>query len=149
VTQEIIEMARDSGMELYGLGKDRARFVHHLEAFAKLVAEKALAEHAMREVQRLGQEIEQDADSFCDSNCVWTDHHPDCKLAQPEQEPVCPDCKAEVLYECVACSSNNYPPPQRPWVGLTLEQYVAINSSCTTVDQAVGSTERQLKENNT
>jgi hypothetical protein len=39
--------------------------------------------------------------------------------------------------------------PQRTWVGLTLEQYVAINSSCTTVDQAVGSTERQLKENNT
>ena len=40
MTQEIIEMARDSGMELYGLGKDRARFVHHLEAFAKLVADK-------------------------------------------------------------------------------------------------------------
>jgi hypothetical protein len=39
--------------------------------------------------------------------------------------------------------------PKREWVGLTLEQYVAINSSCTTVDQAVGSTERQLKENNT
>ena len=38
---------------------------------------------------------------------------------------------------------------KRPWVGLTLEQYIAINSSCTTVDQAVGSTERQLKENNT
>ena len=31
-------------------------------------------------------------------------------LARPEQEPVCPDCKAKVLYECVACSSNNYPP---------------------------------------
>jgi hypothetical protein len=46
----------------------------------------------MREVQRLGQEI--------------------------EQEPICPECKAEVLYECVACSSNNYP-PQRTWVGLT------------------------------
>ena len=30
--------------------------------------------------------------------------------AQPEQEPVCPACKAEVLYECVACSNNNYPP---------------------------------------
>ena len=37
---EIIKMARDSGMELYGLGKDRARFVHHLEAFANLVATK-------------------------------------------------------------------------------------------------------------
>jgi hypothetical protein len=40
-------------------------------------------------------------------------------LAQT-QEPVCPDCKAKVLYECVACSSNNYP-PQRTWVGLTDE----------------------------
>ena len=43
-------------------------------------------------------------------------------LAQPEQEPVCPDCKAKVLYECVACSSNNYPPKtkQEPvgyWMG--------------------------------
>jgi len=75
----------------------------------------------MREVQRLGQEI--------------------------EQEPICPECKAKVLYECVACSSNNYPPKrteqepddiasiiacrnildaqpvpaQRTWVGLTDE----------------------------
>ena len=39
-------------------------------------------------------------------------------LVQPEQEPVCPECKAGVLYECVSCSSNNYP-PQRTWVGLT------------------------------
>jgi hypothetical protein len=37
---EIIEMARNSGMELYGLGKDRARFVHYLEAFANLVTAK-------------------------------------------------------------------------------------------------------------
>jgi hypothetical protein len=36
---EIIKMARDSGMELYGLGKDRAKFVHYLEAFANLVAQ--------------------------------------------------------------------------------------------------------------
>tara|TARA_R110000823_G_scaffold235561_1_gene361508 strand:+ start:2014 stop:2229 length:216 start_codon:yes stop_codon:yes gene_type:complete len=28
-------------------------------------------------------------------------------------EPTCPECKAKVLYECVACSSNNYPPQQR------------------------------------
>lgn len=37
---EIVEMARDSGMELYGLGKNRARFVYHLEAFAKLIEDK-------------------------------------------------------------------------------------------------------------
>jgi hypothetical protein len=31
---------------------------------------------------------------------------------QPPQrtELICPECKAEVLYECVVCSSNNYPP---------------------------------------
>jgi hypothetical protein len=34
-------------------------------------------------------------------------------LAQ-EQEPVCPECKAGVLYECVACSSNNYPSKPEP-----------------------------------
>ncbi len=31
-------------------------------------------------------------------------------LAQPAQGPTCPECKAKVLYECVACSNNNYPP---------------------------------------
>ncbi len=54
---------------------------HINEAIAAL--KERLAD-PMREVQRLGQEI--------------------------EQEPTCPECKAKVLYECVACSSNNYPP---------------------------------------
>jgi hypothetical protein len=52
MTQEIIQMARDSGMELYGLGKNRARFVHHLEAFAKLVAEKE-REACVKECKKL------------------------------------------------------------------------------------------------
>jgi hypothetical protein len=49
--------------------------------------------------------------------------------AQPAQEPVCPKCKAGVLYECVACSSNNYP-PQRTWVDLTDDEIsdIAINN---------------------
>ena len=34
-------------------------------------------------------------------------------LEQQQAEPTCPDCKAAVLYECVACSSNNYPPKQQ------------------------------------
>jgi len=33
-------------------------------------------------------------EKFCDSNCVWTDHHPDCKLAQ--QEPVAYLCENAV-----------------------------------------------------
>jgi hypothetical protein len=52
---------------------------------------------------------------------------------QQQAEPVCPKCKAAVLYECVACSSNNYPPkqqaepPQRPWVGLTDEEILSTD----------------------
>ena len=40
------------------------------------------------------------------------------KAAQQQAEPTCPECKAKVLFECVACSSNNYP-PKRPWVDMT------------------------------
>ena len=52
---------------------------------------------------------------------------------EQQAEPVCPKCKAAVLYECVACSSNNYPPkqqaepPQRPWVGLTDEEILSTD----------------------
>jgi hypothetical protein len=37
------------------------------------------------------------------------------KVPTPPQrtEPTCPECKAVVLYECVACSSNNYPPKEK------------------------------------
>ena len=56
---EIIEMAQECGLvgmrpHLDGI------YIESLLAFAKLVADKALAEHAMRETQRLGQEIEQE-----------------------------------------------------------------------------------------
>jgi hypothetical protein len=59
MTKEIIEMAQECGLvgmrpHLDGI------YCEALLAFAKLVAEKALAEHAMRETQRLGQEIEQE-----------------------------------------------------------------------------------------
>jgi hypothetical protein len=40
----IIEMANDSGLVYYGMGKDRARFIHHLENFAHLVAAAARAD---------------------------------------------------------------------------------------------------------
>jgi hypothetical protein len=43
-----------------------------------------------------------------DEDGMYLVHH----TAQPAQEPICPECKAGVLYECVACSSNNYPPQQ-------------------------------------
>ena len=59
---EIIDMAKQAEIEeAYSLKHNQylVRFKDgSLEVFAKLVAEKALAEHAMRETQRLGQEIE-------------------------------------------------------------------------------------------
>jgi hypothetical protein len=62
-------------------------------------------------------------------------------------EPVCPECKAEVLYECVACSSNNYP-PQRTWVGLTDEkrsQLVTLHHGWNEYGKAI---EAELKQKN-
>jgi len=89
-----------------------------------------------------------------DSFAYWAWAGWQAALAHPAQEPVCPECKAEVLYECVACSSNNYPAqpaqepvdelkalgdllqhevdrliaakPQRPWVGLTDDEMQAV-----------------------
>ena len=45
--------------------------------------------------------------------CVACIDKIEATLAQPAQKPVCPECKAEVLYECVACSSNNYPAQEK------------------------------------
>jgi hypothetical protein len=90
MTQEALKLALDY-LESRGLAWN-----------VQIALREALREHAMREVQRLGQEI--------------------------EQEPVCPDCKAKVLYECVACSSNNYPPQQKP---VELCQYGQEPASCT------------------
>jgi hypothetical protein len=37
---DIILMADASGLSWYGMGKDRDKFLHYLEAFANLVAER-------------------------------------------------------------------------------------------------------------
>jgi len=37
--REIMEMARESHMDMYGLGKNHAQFEYRLEAFDKLVRE--------------------------------------------------------------------------------------------------------------
>ncbi len=55
----IIELANDSGLVYYGMGKDRARFIHHLENFADLVA--AAARAAEREA----------CAKLCESN-IWS-----------------------------------------------------------------------------
>jgi hypothetical protein len=51
-------------------------------------------------------------EKFCDSNCVWTDHHPDCKLAQPESV-------ACVTYKEVADTMNGL------WGGTLVQRQIA------------------------
>ena len=42
------------------------------------------AEVARCTITAIKEALAQSWEKFCDSNCVWTDHHPDCKLAQTE-----------------------------------------------------------------
>lgn len=54
----IIELANESGLTYYGMGKDRARFIHHLENFAHLVAAAARAderEECAKACEEVGQ----------------------------------------------------------------------------------------------
>ena len=70
-----MKLALEALEGFYEYGYDRQECFEHITAI-----KEALAEHAMREVQRLGQEIEQKI------GCV--NHDCDQCKAQPEQEPV-------------------------------------------------------------
>jgi hypothetical protein len=96
---EIIEMARQV-IDLDTDKRGRNTFLcdeYGLEAFAKLVAQHE-REKFCAVLRQLHDSYSLASDSnaikaaleakdepwekFCDSNCVWSDHHPDCKLAQ-------------------------------------------------------------------
>jgi hypothetical protein len=92
------------------------------------------------EIQRMAKRIEEleakdePWEKFCDSHCVWSDHHPDCKLAK--DEPVATICTwhKNGIQHAEHCDwdkgieglpdgehSLYTTPPQRTWVGLTKE----------------------------
>jgi hypothetical protein len=106
------------------------------------IAREALADHAMRETQRLGQEIEQKigcVNHDCDqckaqperlAELGWQEI--DCPICgggarafpKPEQEPVAwMDKYGEIYKDVPEVLSTDKPlytsPPQRTWVGLT------------------------------
>ena len=87
---EIIELGKQAGLcDREGRDDNSIIITDHLERFAKLVAEKALKDHAMREAQRIGQEIEQKPVRLQCVTCgtVYADGVPP-QVTQPEQEPV-------------------------------------------------------------
>ena len=88
---------------------------------------EALREHAMREVQRLGQEIEQEP-------VKWSDYEPDGGLdprntTPPQQEPDEEEylAKAYRMANELRCHLAIAPAPQRTWVGLTDEEVFEIH----------------------
>jgi len=54
-------------------------------------------DHQVSKIEAALEAKDEPWEEFCDSHCVWTDHHPDCKLAQ------------------------------RTWVGLTDEEMLGIS----------------------
>jgi hypothetical protein len=87
-------------------------------------------------------------EKFCDSNCVWTDHHPDCKLAQIEQPKV---RTGNCLRVGVCASEGHKIQPQRIWVGLTDEEMKAVCAQTWSYDPYLiaRAIEAKLKEKNT
>jgi len=112
---ETMKLALEALEGFYEYGYDRQECFEHITAI-----KEALAEHAMRETQRLGQEIEQKI------GCV--NHDCDqCKAQRTEQEPVIGKWSLREVYfdEDGEPISHRSPPQrteqpaQRTWVGLT------------------------------
>jgi hypothetical protein len=112
---DAMKLALEALEGFYEYGYDRQECFEHITAI-----KEALAEHAMREVQRLGQEIEQKI------GCV--NHDCDqCKAQRTEQEPVIGKWSLREVYfdEDGEPISHRSPPQrteqpaQRTWVGLT------------------------------
>ena len=81
------------------------------------IAREALAEHAMRETQRLGQEIEQEPVAYdkTEMNCFVQDLY-DKKMKEGKHGHY------ETMFHVVHQAIKRVAPPQRTWVGLTKEQ---------------------------
>jgi hypothetical protein len=92
---------------------------------------EALREHAMREVQRLGQEIEQEPVACIYKNYLFMAHE-----FQSGQVPV----DSQPLYTH---------PPQRTWVGLTDEEENEYNYLGPDMHWVIQEIAAKLKEKNT
>jgi hypothetical protein len=109
------------------------------------------------------------ADKFCDAHCVWTDHHPDCKMAADKQEPAQEswrefasdyergfiDGMQKQAQSSVDKAVNQM--AQREWAGLTDEEIQAYwdwedwqtGAGRSTIFEMVRDIETKLKRKNT
>ena len=95
-----------------------------LEALEMLMIERgSIYEKTITAIKASLEAKDEPWEKFCDSHCVWTNHHPDCKLAQ------------------------------RTWVGLTDDEIVLIVAECAASHQHTDihfakAIEAKLKEKN-
>ena len=67
----------------------------------------------MTDLRQAAQQLIDRIDREGASPMDWREYYALEDALEQQAEPICPECKAAVLYECVACSSNNYPPQQQ------------------------------------
>jgi hypothetical protein len=114
---------------------------------------EALREHAMYEVQRLGQEIEQEPVAYdkTELNCFAQDLY-DQKMREGKRGHY--ESMFHVIHQCV---KKVAPPPQRTWVGLTDDEIIGVIHPLVMADMSDQATdyeiakaiEAKLKEKNT
>ena len=173
--EEIIEMARKTGFVDYELDDGTTNaFDKRYEAFAKLVAEKAIKEALAKEkaLQALHDENERLGlykDAYAEQEPMawistgparmfhWTSDKPaygDDWVPLYTTPPPCPTCEAlaQPEQEPVAweqfhehMAGPNYVAPQRTWVGLTDEERDEI---CLSDESIARSIEAKLREKN-
>ena len=60
----------------------RERCEEHPDHQQGMISERMIQERMQEEIEDLRAALAQPDEKFCDANCVWTDHHPDCALAK-------------------------------------------------------------------
>jgi len=148
MTQEILKRAFEALDNLLYWDNGKPEYDEAREAITAI--KEALREHAMREVQRLGQEIEQEPVD-CEKLALLGWQAVECSICgssakaftKPEQEPVAwmwdinngagYSSRGIGFYQTDIPFAKHTPlytaPPQRTWVGLTDEEYIHITDS--------------------
>jgi hypothetical protein len=158
MTQEALKLALEA-LRMPCNYWNKTQFIKVKEAIA--AAEEALAEHHIREVQRLGQEIEQEPVAwmwdvnngagyssrgigFYQTDIPFAKHTPLYTIPpQLEERNFCPRCgkRTKDIHTCTA--------PRRTWVGLTDEEENEYNYLGPDMHWVIQEIAAKLKEKNT
>ena len=77
--EEITTMLRQQEVEIERITSKYEEILHEQQ----VEIEALKKELALWRLSKSSEEIEAtESDKFCDSHCVWTDHHPECKHAK-------------------------------------------------------------------